>query len=1353
MINKLLVGLCMLLIAVAPAVALELSKETCSVSRIVGESPTEMIRQMQRDTLDLSHATYYSHDNWNNKKDDILEEQFGNDVEGNMQGFDWFASYEFDDVHSSVDDFIDNELFILESEGEVNPLEAYSTEDDDVLTPNDVRQWQETFEETNPLFLFDAPYGGAYLPNFDTYVSRLVRDSTIIAPMSFSSSQFTKSFLCRIADGKSIGQAFMDARNFHYTGGSRAGQDNFISLVLMSYALYGNPRQEIMMDWHDFSSIEDYCKNNLENLAPGIEFVEMVGNQSKFRKHVVFGIPDHSIVEVGNYSVINASPAYLNIEHGELVLPVAVRTTSFPLTTAITDFNVDYVGDPVDITVEDLPSYMDGFVDRVCYEDNASYEISFEHAYTDTSHDLIAWIYPVELINCTAGEFRLFRQFNYSVDYIPLSPAMISDVDYPPSKYVNELIDIGIELLSLTITPKNASLAVFDLENNKLWEKEIMTDETEHTAQFYAPPREGVQEYSLELLVDDTTVSYYPFTIFITVLEPLADIPVTVPSSPDIDINFRSYLPDSFQLDVDYYLGQDHDIHDQGQFAKTISQGDNNHQLSFTGLTREDQSYTLTLEMDYLSERQVISYLLNTNNVPIIYASINDSLEESDLAVLEVSVVDYDEDPLTLTINDSNFIQDGNTYRWQTGYEDAGEHHVELSAYDGIVTNNRHVVFFIADNLWCGDEIGQSLTLNHDITCQGTALTISTDNVSFDCAGHSITGNGTGKGVFIDGADNVEITNCVISGFEFGLDVDSVEHSLFSNNHLSFNEFGIYDLAGTDNIYYYNNMSNNAFNAYETGFSNHWNLTDAGNYWDDYPSNQGFPTYYEVPGEGDGIDHHPIWEEISIIECGDELAEDTMLQHDLTCSGDGLLIETDNITIDCHGHSISGDSVGDDKGILVEGADGITITGCYILGFWHGIYMDSSKGSTITGNFVSSNLEAGIRLRDHSGLNTLTGNVISGNGANGIDLLQWSSNNFLADNAVSGNSINGIYVEYSMNNSFTGNNLTGNAMAGVRLSSSSSGNSFVANRMLSNLRGAYLDPGVTKNIFSYNTFDNTYNAYEDFAADGNMWNLSDEGNFWSDLADNAGYPDTYIITGHGDGIDYHPQGAGQNNPPVITSDPIEDASIAVLYEYDVEAYDPDMDELSYSLTGFPGGMVINDTTGLITWLPDIGDVGANDVSVMVSDGSLEDTQDFTVTVSPDWIDLELINFTKVFPPAPNVNDTIMFYYKIMNNGNMDADDLFFRIDIDSGQEIINDDPISVPAGNTYFGIAYWSYDVGGTHHPTYIIDYDDRYAETDEENNEGSVNVLVSGPLEKFNMPPAPGGSPLIIKRRTFMLG
>jgi parallel beta-helix repeat protein len=89
-----------------------------------------------------------------------------------------------------------------------------------------------------------------------------------------------------------------------------------------------------------------------------------------------------------------------------------------------------------------------------------------------------------------------------------------------------------------------------------------------------------------------------------------------------------------------------------------------------------------------------------------------------------------------------------------------------------------------------------------------------------------------------------------------------------------------------------------------------------------------------------------------------------------------------------------------------------------------------------------------------------------------------------------------------------------------------------------------------------------------------------------------------------------------NNTPVIVSSPVTTGTKGDLYEYDVEATDADNDTLTYSLTAFPEGMVVDSSTGVISWTPSATQVGSHDVTVEVDDGRYGiDTQSFTIVVT------------------------------------------------------------------------------------------------------------------------------------------
>jgi hypothetical protein len=89
-----------------------------------------------------------------------------------------------------------------------------------------------------------------------------------------------------------------------------------------------------------------------------------------------------------------------------------------------------------------------------------------------------------------------------------------------------------------------------------------------------------------------------------------------------------------------------------------------------------------------------------------------------------------------------------------------------------------------------------------------------------------------------------------------------------------------------------------------------------------------------------------------------------------------------------------------------------------------------------------------------------------------------------------------------------------------------------------------------------------------------------------------------------------------NNPPSFTSTPVTAATEGSAYSYDANATDPDPGAvLAFSLVAAPAGMVIDPASGVISWTPTAGQVGANPVTVRVTDqvGASAD-QAFSVAV-------------------------------------------------------------------------------------------------------------------------------------------
>ena len=176
--------------------------------------------------------------------------------------------------------------------------------------------------------------------------------------------------------------------------------------------------------------------------------------------------------------------------------------------------------------------------------------------------------------------------------------------------------------------------------------------------------------------------------------------------------------------------------------------------------------------------------------------------------------------------------------------------------------------------------------------------------------------------------------------------------------------------------------------------------------------------------------------------CDMVINENKTLDSDIACpTGAAIIINADNITLDCAGHSITGSmavDVGSGIGIYLEGRTGVTIKNCTLTGFdLTGIYLFDSSGNNITGNTARYG-PAGILLMGSSG-NNITENIVSYN-IFGI-LLIGSSGNTLAGNIASDSFLSsgipgaGIYLtSTSDNNVLTGNTANNNVM-GIYLGS------------------------------------------------------------------------------------------------------------------------------------------------------------------------------------------------------------------------------------------------------------------------------------------------------------------------------
>lgn len=169
--------------------------------------------------------------------------------------------------------------------------------------------------------------------------------------------------------------------------------------------------------------------------------------------------------------------------------------------------------------------------------------------------------------------------------------------------------------------------------------------------------------------------------------------------------------------------------------------------------------------------------------------------------------------------------------------------------------------------------------------------------------------------------------------------------------------------------------------------------------------------------------------------CGTTITEDLTLPATQNCTGDGITIGADDVTLDLNGFSIIGNDAGNDIGVRVNGFDGVTITGGTVRDFRNGIAVSNASDVRIDEVNVTSNLANGIgfsnvvdsRITDSSASNNGSGNGIT---------LSNSNRNRVDDNTVNNNGDEGILVEGN-DNQIDGNTVNGNADDGIDVSSGS----------------------------------------------------------------------------------------------------------------------------------------------------------------------------------------------------------------------------------------------------------------------------------------------------------------------------
>jgi len=357
----------------------------------------------------------------------------------------------------------------------------------------------------------------------------------------------------------------------------------------------------------------------------------------------------------------------------------------------------------------------------------------------------------------------------------------------------------------------------------------------------------------------------------------------------------------------------------------------------------------------------------------------------------------------------------------------------------------------------CGSTISDNVTFDADLDCSGVGgngLEIGADNITLDCNGFTITGDGSsGYGINVSGYSGIKIQNCTITSFGNGIFFAFSSHNNLTNNTINDNAaYGIWMQNSTSNIINGNTINNNGqdgiFFYYLSNNNNLTNNTFNGNTVHGVNANVavnsilvnntangnqhgiqigGGQSNTLINNTADSNTDSGIWVSASlyVTMTGNNMSNNHYNFYIEFTSTEQIIhnIDTTNLV---DGRPIyyyrNIDPVGtvpDDAGMVIAVNSSDMIAQDLVLyNNSHGIILASTNDSLIINNTINDAYGIYLRSSTH---NNLTNNAANG-GLTGIIVYYFSTNNTLTNNTANNNIENGIDVNYYSN--FT--NLTGN---------------------------------------------------------------------------------------------------------------------------------------------------------------------------------------------------------------------------------------------------------------------------------------------------------------------------------------
>ena len=183
--------------------------------------------------------------------------------------------------------------------------------------------------------------------------------------------------------------------------------------------------------------------------------------------------------------------------------------------------------------------------------------------------------------------------------------------------------------------------------------------------------------------------------------------------------------------------------------------------------------------------------------------------------------------------------------------------------------------------------------------------------------------------------------------------------------------------------------------------------------------------------------------------CGTTVVDDLTLDHDLTCTGNALVVGADGVRIDLAGHTITGTGPG--AGVVITGRRGVWVTGGQIENFVAGVLVNNSSGSVIKHMTFSANGE-GVDLQAAAHGTIIKESTFLNNRARGVMMRANSIDNVVRENSFAGNNV-GVALNGTLGATVKENLITTGRAAGVRVNVPASGNLVAENTIDGNPSG------------------------------------------------------------------------------------------------------------------------------------------------------------------------------------------------------------------------------------------------------------------------------------------------------------